>query len=221
MTVADALHARLMARLIELQNPVSRLLRWVASRAAYVVAATGHVLGWETVQAADGAYRSFLGAQMAATTEAFIAGEITLEVWQVRMAHDVKRGWIASSLAGSGGANAVDPLVIAKLEDRLGFELAHLDQFADEIAAGALTAGQIKARSTLYGNASRTAFYDGFTAAQMRAGRTEERRVLRPAEHCLDCVEYAERGWVPIGTLPEPGEGSACMRNCACVKEYR
>jgi hypothetical protein len=51
--------------------------------------------------------------------------------------------------------------------------------------------------------------------------REEERNVLGAADrHCAQCVECSDRGWVVIGTLPQPGSRT-CMSNCKCRMEYR
>ena len=91
---------------------------------------------------------------------------------------------------------------------------------AIEIAEGDLSPAQISARSKLYINSSNKQYWRGKMEAKLAAGFTEEQRFLNPAEHCDDCVGYAARGRVPIGTLPEPGEASACQENCRCTKKY-
>jgi hypothetical protein len=73
----------------------------------------------------------------------------------------------------------------------------------------------------MYANKTRTAYYDGKVAAAKDAGLVEERRRLNPAEHCADCIGFANLGWQPIGSLPEPGEQSVCRANCKCTKEFR
>jgi len=55
-------------------------------------------------------------------------------------------------------------------------------------------------------------------------GYTEERWNLDDGidDHCETCPELAARGWVEIGTLPEPGDGhTECRNNCHCWKTYR
>lgn len=50
-----------------------------------------------------------------------------------------------------------------------------------------------------------------------------ERRVLdeRPSvQHCPECEEYARRGWVVAGSLPDIGTECSCLTNCNCRFEY-
>lgn len=154
-------------------------------------------------------------------TERFIDGDLTLPDWQQRVQKELKDGWTIQSVIGRGGIKQMLPADWGRLGGRLNFEYRRLATFAQEIASGNLTPGQIKFRIGLYVNATRMGFYDGKTSGKRDAGFTEERRRLNPAEHCPDCVGYAAQGWQPIGSLPEPGEASQCQRNCKCNKEYR
>jgi hypothetical protein len=54
---------------------------------------------------------------------------------------------------------------------------------------------------------------------------TMARRHLRPAEHCIPCVEWADKGWMPISEMPPIGafkfEDGGCYYNCRCWIEYK
>lgn len=53
-------------------------------------------------------------------------------------------------------------------------------------------------------------------------GFREMRRVPRIDDRtCPDCVDYGNRGWRPIGTLPMPGQDCRCYDRCRCAIEYR
>lgn len=53
-------------------------------------------------------------------------------------------------------------------------------------------------------------------------GQTMMMRVARSDKRtCNDCREYAGQGWVPIGTLPPPGQMCACHDRCRCYIDYR
>lgn len=50
-----------------------------------------------------------------------------------------------------------------------------------------------------------------------------ERRVLderRKVKHCPECEQYAQRGWVLAGSLPDIGTKCSCLTNCNCRFEY-
>jgi len=148
-------------------------------------------------------------------------GRISLPEFQRQMRKEIKDAWRTQYLLGRGGRGQMTQADWGRIGGRLQFQYARLNQFAADIAADTMTEAQIQARAALYSGANRTALYDGTTQRMQGAGKEEERRVLNPAEHCPDCTGFAARGWVPIGTLPEPGQQSVCLTNCKCTKEYR
>jgi hypothetical protein len=53
-------------------------------------------------------------------------------------------------------------------------------------------------------------------------GYKEMRRVAKADKKtCVDCKNYGEQGWAPIGELPMPGKGCRCYDRCRCYIEYR
>lgn len=54
---------------------------------------------------------------------------------------------------------------------------------------------------------------------------TLAKRHLRPAEHCMPCVEWAAKGWLPISEMPPigafPFDQGGCSYNCRCWIEYK
>jgi hypothetical protein len=153
-------------------------------------------------------------------TDRFLDGRIDLPTWQQQMAREIKDGWIVNAMAGRGGKNSMEFSDYGRLGGRLRFEYDRLNQFALRIANGEMTAAQIRANALLYAAGPRVGYFDGKTAANRDAGFVAEQRFLRPGESCADCINYAGRGRVPIGSLPEPGEGSVCQRGCNCDKLY-
>lgn len=55
----------------------------------------------------------------------------------------------------------------------------------------------------------------------LNSGKTREKRSLgRTDHHCAECIEYAARGWQPIGSLPKPKTACSCLANCLCTLSY-
>lgn len=53
-------------------------------------------------------------------------------------------------------------------------------------------------------------------------GFKEMRRVVRQDKKtCVDCKNYGEAGWQPLGEIPMPGKGCRCYDRCRCFIEYR
>jgi hypothetical protein len=105
-----------------------------------------------------------------------------------------------------------------EIQDRhISKQMYYWDNMTEEARGGRVpNAGRVQ----MYGRAAYMAFATGLAVSAILSGKQMERRVLGVAEHCSDCVEYAARGWQPIGELPELGD-SRCISNCRCHFIYR
>lgn len=164
---------------------------------------------------------TFVQENVSQITDDLLSGKITLDSWEVRIAQELKEAYVVSASIGRGGRGLMEMSDWGRIGGHLRFEYRHLDQFAQEIKSGSLSAAQIKFRAQMYADGVRTAFWDGRRASKVAAGMVEERRVLTPAEHCPDCIDYANQSWVVTGTLPPPGSGSRCLHSCKCLMEFR
>ena len=145
----------------------------------------------------------------------------TLADWQRAMVVELRQTHGEMLLLSVGGRNNVTAEDWGSLGRRLRDEYAYLNGFTNDIAGG-LSDAQMDARMQMYADASWNSYWHGKTDTMARAGYGEERRILDPAaETCGDCRSYAAMGWQPLGTLPEPGEKSQCLRRCRCHKVYR
>ena len=108
------------------------------------------------------------------------------------------------------------------LADGLRTEYRYLQGFANDILAGRVSAPMALARVKLYAEAIRGSYWEGATIRQEKQGYSMMRRRLdEQAAHCDDCIRYAARGLVPIGSLPLPGQRCECRSNCRCFVEYK
>jgi hypothetical protein len=96
---------------------------------------------------------------------------------------------------------------------------------AADVQAGTVSLPQLQARVGDYAGSGRRLYYQAEREGQPAAPEgmtTLERRNLDPAaQHCGDCLDYAARGWQPVGTLPVPGQACRCGSRCRCSIEYR
>jgi hypothetical protein len=159
--------------------------------------------------------------RLIAMLEPVVAGEVPVAAWQQAMAVELRRAHHQAAALGRGGWDAMAPQDWRAVQRRMAEELRYLSRFADELAQGRVSLGQAQVRAGLYQGDIWSSYWEAHTAAMGAEGYTMERRVLGSAEHCADCVGYAAQGWQPIGSLPEPGDGSVCLSNCRCSKEYR
>jgi hypothetical protein len=67
------------------------------------------------------------------------------------------------------------------------------------------------------------AFYSlgEYMVAQDQGFKEMRRIARRDKKTCIDCKNYGEEGWAPIGELPMPGKGCRCYDRCRCGIEYR
>jgi hypothetical protein len=137
----------------------------------------------------------------------------------------------STSALAAGGWNRMTPQLHGANGRILGLgtreypvgEYTSLRNFAQDIADGKLTPAQAGARARLYAGKAYSRFWQVETQRLADAGYTEERWLdTKLPNECSDCPELAARGWVPIGTLPDPGDGATeCLGNCRCSKVQR
>jgi hypothetical protein len=152
---------------------------------------------------------------------------ISLPEWQAQMADFVKHSQLAAALVANGG-NRQDQTDYAAIALSILAMLAFLQTFAGDVDGGKqLLNGTLLSRTGLYANAIRDAYEQARREGISSTGATMERRVLLPgAEHCTSddemegCIELAEMGWQPIGTLPRLYD-TPCRTNCLCHFEYK
>jgi hypothetical protein len=161
--------------------------------------------------------------QITLLSEAYRNGEIPLAEWELGMVQKIKEGTIAAALLANGGAANMTGADWQTVQERIDEQVwRFLAGFAALLAAGKIILdGRFVARAKLYARETGAAFWDAKKNTAERQGKTESRRLLGQAEHCPDCVRYADMGWQPIGVLPPPKVDSACRSNCKCSMEFR
>lgn len=154
---------------------------------------------------------------------AAVASAATIYVlsdWQESGVNELVLMHYQAAILGAGGLANMTPAIWKQTASIVAGELRYWEGLARDIANGA-PESDVRRRMRMYANAIRTSYWNARTETARHHGYNQERRVLNPADHCDDCLAYAAQGWVEIGTLPEPGDGSQCLRFCKCDKEYR
>ena len=151
-------------------------------------------------------------------------GKLSLEDWHRLMQDEVKDKYIALFLLGLGGVALLRAEDIALLVELLGEQFEYLARFASETSG--LSEDRIRARALMYIKSADVAFWNGISRAATAAGMDEVKWTMRPAEHCPDCVAFANMGWQKIrnnpynGAVPKSG-ATRCLFNCACLLDFR
>ena len=158
--------------------------------------------------------------QMQALSQQLIEQKIDLQAWREAMREQLRTLHSVNAAIAQGGLERMGLAEWARVGGQLRFQYSQLDRFSSQIQYGAQPLdGRFKARVNMYARAGHATYEETKRAGAKDKGFTSERRVMSVAEHCADCLEYAARGWQPIGTLPKIGD-SVCQVNCRCKFEY-
>jgi hypothetical protein len=171
------------------------------------------------------------GERFAQLARSAVEGRISSAEFFRTTQSELRALYNSTSALAAGGWNRMTPQLHGANGRILGLgtreypvgEYTSLRNFAQDIADGKLTPAQAEARARLYAGKAYSRFWSVETQRLADAGYTEERWVdTKLPNECGDCPELAARGWVPIGTLPDPGDGTtACLGNCRCSKIQR
>ena len=162
-----------------------------------------------------------LEAQLQRFTRMLSNGSITLEQWQGSVREAIKIAHIQAAIIGHGGKASMGRAEYGRIGQRLRAEYSYLQNFVRDLLDGRVSGAMAVARIGLYAQSVRGSYWEGSEARQKERGFSLMRRILdNQAQHCQDCIDYAARGMVPIGTVPLPGQRCACRARCKCSVTY-
>ena len=164
---------------------------------------------------------SKLEQQLKSFTEKLVNGSITLEQWQGSVREAIKIAHIQVATIGYGGKAEMGRSEYGRIGQRLRSEYTYLQGFARDLIDGRISAPMAMARIGLYAQSVRGSYWQGTEMKEQQRGFSMMRRVLDDqAVHCQDCIGYAARGIVSIGSLPMPGVRCECGARCKCSVVY-
>jgi hypothetical protein len=162
-----------------------------------------------------------LDASLRRYTRMLIDGQIALDQWQGSVRESLKAAHIQAAIVGHGGKTNMGSAEYGRIGQRLREEYAYLQGFASDLLGGRVSPAMALARIGLYAQSVRGSFWEGAELRQQEQGYSLMRRILdSQAQHCQDCLDYAARGLVSIGSLPLPGRRCACGARCRCTVRY-
>jgi len=143
------------------------------------------------------------------------------DVFRQALRFELKNAGLQYSALAVGGFDRLDNTHYGRIGGILGSDYRRIDTLIEGYMDGTVSRAQALNRGTMYvGNIRRT-FYRGRCLDSREGIVVIERRFLGVAEHCSDCVNYADEGWQLAGTLPPPCEDSQCRSNCRCSMHRR
>lgn len=183
--------------------------------------ANGRFLSQRAVEALVDGRIDKLGRELRRYTDMLAAGDITLEQWQQSVREAIKLVHVQAAIIGNGGKDSMGSAEWGRIGQRLRVEYAYLQGFARDLLDGRVSAAMAARRIQLYAQSVRGTYWEGTSIRQEKQGYSLMRRILDPqAKHCQDCLDYAARGVVPLGSVPLPGQRCACRANCRCSVKY-
>lgn len=181
----------------------------------------GRFLSQSAVEALVDGRINRLSADLRRYTNMLSRGDLTLDQWQATIRQRLKLTHIQAAVIGNGGKERMGPADWGRIGQRIRAEYRYLQAFAADILAGRVSTPMAFARIGLYAESVRGTYWEGTAIRQEKQGYSLMKRILdSQAKHCQDCLDYAARGIVPIGSLPMPGQRCACRSNCKCRIKY-
>jgi len=148
-------------------------------------------------------------------------GSISLDQWQGSVRAAIKAAHIQAAIIGHGGRGNMGSAEYGRVGQNLAREYRYLQKFARDLLDGRISGPMGIARISLYAESVRGSYWQGTEFRRQAEGYSLMRRKLdAQAQHCEDCMQYAARGVVPIGSVPLPGQRCACGSRCRCRVEY-
>ena len=162
-----------------------------------------------------------LETQLKQFTRMLSNGSISLDQWQGSVREAIKAAHIQAAIIGHGGRGNMGSAEYGKVGQRLRAEYAYLQNFASDLLGRRISAPMAVARIGLYAESVRGSYWLGTELRQQKQGYSLMRRILDDqAQHCADCLAFAARGTVPIGSVPLPGQRCECGARCRCTVRY-
>lgn len=183
--------------------------------------ATGRFVSARQVRADIDSYIDASKKQIDTLANQLRGGQISLAEWQTAMRQEIKSMHINTSMAAHGGRAQMTPADWGRAGQQIRTQYQFLDTYAADLASGKIKLdGRLNVRAGMYAESARGSYEQEARRVAANTGLTEERRIRHASDSCTDCVDYAARGWQPIGALPRIGD-SQCRTNCRCTFEYR
>jgi hypothetical protein len=171
-------------------------------------------------QALDDALRS-IQREMRELTQQMRRGELSVGQWRVAMQESVKDVHLFSGALAKGGWGALTASDYGRIGRIVREQYGYLERFAIGIASNTVPLdGRVLTRVNMYFGEGRETYHLVEAESIDPDDYDEERSVLHPADHCAECIDEAEAGWVPRGEATPIGQRQ-CRGNCHCTMAYR
>lgn len=170
-------------------NPV---WRYDSTAHRYRNTRTGRFISLDDARAYRDEFADAIKDRADVLTSRLAAGEITIGQWVTQAREDLKIAYLNQYALGRGGFAQMKPEDYGSIGGQLANQYAYLQDFAEEIAQGGLTEGQIRARLRMYFESSTQAF----ERAKARAfGLAFDALPAYPGDGKSECLSNCRCGW--------------------------
>jgi hypothetical protein len=198
-----------------------RNYQWDPSAARFRDPDTGRYISRSQVRRAVDDLIRASQQRITAVSDQVRAGQITTSEWNAIMRQEIKRVLLGKEALLRGGWAQMTAEDFGRVGKEVRTQYQYLDGFLHDLEAGKVrTDGTFMERARSYAESARVAYYEALAKQLPALGYTQERNKLHPAEHCVDCVDMAALGWVPIGTCIPIGQRK-CINKDKCEMLYR
>ena len=153
----------------------------------------------------------------------YVAGKMKIGEFSAYFLTELKHEYIRQFLYAYGDHKTMLKRDWGILGNALRKQYKYADNMLEELHKGNISSKELVRRVNLYMESVDSMFERALELRKEKDGYTLEKWIINPmAENCDDCLALARKGWMPIGSLPTPSDGSTqCMNNCKCHKAYR
>lgn len=157
--------------------------------------------------------------RMDALADALVGEKIAPAVYAERMRTEVRRVHLQQAALAKGGWDNLNQSDYGRVGAATRQAYAKIVGTTGDVVNGEASIAQVKNRNTAYAGSARKLYHriEREQVTPTEGKISVEKRVLDPAaQHCDDCLNYADMGTQEKGILPVPGEDCQCGDNCRC-----
>ncbi len=183
----------------------------------YRNAETGRVISQKEAAAFRDAFIDKQKARIDAITDKLVDGKINVQQWTLETRREIKDTYSALYAVSKGGMENVTQADWGKESVILREQYGYLNKFAEDIAAGKLSPGQINARSKLYIESASQMYEKGKAASKgmpdLPAYPGDGKTVCRANCRCSWDIKETDTEWLATWTLGEAEHCPDCVKN--------
>jgi hypothetical protein len=193
---------------------------WDTTRHRYVSTETERLVSIQTVNRWVRDIGAGAKERMQDLARAKAAGTISGAEFELGMREEIKQLHRTMGVLAKGGKEQMTLGDWGRVGNVVARQNDYMLGFGADIARDQVSDAQLVARAGQYAEAGYSTYQNLDAVAKRDAGATLARRILDDgAEHCQDCPDLADAGWVPIEDITPIGD-TECQVQCRCTIEY-